>query len=403
MSDALAQARPLREFILKVASRCNLACDYCYVYRGPDQTWRQRPMRMSPATIEATATRIGEHARVHQLDEVLVVLHGGEPLLAGPEVVSHVITAVKDAMPPGTRADLVLQTNGVLLDHAFLELFARHRIRVGISLDGTRAANDRHRNHAHSRSSYPDVVRALRLLGSQEYRSLFAGLLCTIDLENDPIETYRALLEFEPPAVDFLLPHANWSHPPPRRPGASDTPSADWLIPIFDAWYSEPAAGTNIRFFDEMIQLLLGGIPHTESLGGGAPGFAVVETDGSIEGADTLKIAYHGAAATGLSVHVHSFDEALRHPVIADPRLGRDALSATCRACPVVSVCGGGQYAHRYRAGTEFANPSVYCADLRRMIEHVAGRIHQDLSRAAAGVRREIACGSVCMSHGDGS
>jgi uncharacterized protein len=342
---------------------------------------------MSPATIEAAAARISEHARVHQLDDVLVALHGGEPLLAGPEVVSHVITAVRDAMPTGTHADLVLQTNGVLLDHTFLGLFARHRVRVGISLDGTRQASDRHRNHADSRSSYPDVVRALRLLRSQEYRSLFAGVLCTIDLENDPIETYRALLEFEPPTVDFLLPHANWSHSPPRRPDASDTPSADWLIPIFDAWYSGPAADTNIRFFDEMIQLLLGGAPHTESLGGGAPGFAVIETDGGIEGADTLKIAYHGAAVTGLSVHAHSFDEALHHPAIADPRRGRDALSATCRSCPVVRVCGGGQYAHRYRAGTGFANPSVYCADLRRMIEHVAGRVHQDLSRAAASRR----------------
>jgi uncharacterized protein len=184
--------------------------------------------------------------------------------------------------------------------------------------------------------------------------------------------------------VDFLLPHANWTHPPPRRSDAGGTPYADWLIPIFDAWYDEPAAGTDIRFFAEMIQLLLGGVPGTESLGGGALGFAVVETDGGIEGADSLKMAYHGAAATGLSVHAHSFDEALEHPVIADPRRGRDALGATCRSCPVVSVCGGGQYAHRYRAGQGFGNPSVYCADLRRMIDHVAGRVYQDLTWAAA-------------------
>ena len=87
-----------------------------------------------------------------------------------------------------------------------------------------------------------------------------------------------------------------------------------------------------------MIQLLLGGVAGTESLGGGALGFAVVETDGSIEGADSLKSAYHGAAVTGLSVEAHSFDEALEHPVIADPRRGRDTLGTTCKSCPVVSV-----------------------------------------------------------------
>jgi uncharacterized protein len=384
MSGARPPSVPLREFVFKVASRCNMACDYCYVYTGPDQTWRQRPRRMSPATIDAAAMRIGQHALAHRLDNVLVALHGGEPLLAGLETVEHVITAVRDAMPPGTRADLILQTNGVLLDRRFLELFARHQVRIGVSLDGNRQANDRHRYRADGRTSYPEVIRALRLLNSEPYQPLFAGVLCTIDLENDPIETYRALLEFEPPTIDFLLPHANWSHPPPRRPDLSGTSYADWLVPVFDAWYDDPASGTNIRFFDEIIHLMLGGVPGTEALGGGVLGFAVIETDGSIEGPDSLKSAYHGAAATGLSVSAHSFDNALGHPMIADPRLGRDALGTTCRSCPVVSVCGGGQFAHRYRAGAGFGNPSVYCADLRRMIEHVAVRVHQDLSRAAS-------------------
>ena len=384
MNSALAQAAPLREFVFKLASRCNLACDYCYVYTGPDQTWRQRPRRMSPATIDAAAMRIGQHAQAHRLDSVLVALHGGEPLLAGPETVERVITAIRDAMPPGTRADLILQTNGVLLDRRFLELFARHQVRIGVSLDGNRQASDRHRYRPDGATSYPEVVRALRLLNSEPYRPLFAGVLATIDLENHPIETYRALLDFEPPTMDFLLPHANWSHPPPRRPDLGNTPYADWLVPVFDAWYDDPVPDTSIRFFDEIIQLMVGGVPGTEALGGGVLGFVVIETDGSIEGPDSLKSAYHGAAITGLSVPAHSFDEALEHPMIAGPRLGRDALGATCRSCPVVSVCGGGQFAHRYRAGAGFGNPSVYCADLSKMIEHVAGRVYQDLSRAAS-------------------
>jgi uncharacterized protein len=376
-------ADPLHEFILKLASRCNLACDYCYVYFGPDQTWRDQPTVMSTATITATARRISDHARVHRLDRVLVVLHGGEPLLAGPRVTEHAVTAIRDAAPPGTRVDFIAQTNGVLLDRRFLDLFARHGVRVGVSLDGAREANDRHRNRANGRSSYADVTRALRLLGSEPYRSLFAGVLCTVDLSNGPVATYRSLLEFDPPTIDLLLPHANWSHPPPRPRGAGGTPYADWMIAVFDAWYDEPVARTRIRFFEELVHLLMGGAPGTESLGGGTLGFVVVETDGAIEGADTLKTAHQNAASTGMSVHTHSFDEALQHPVIAGVRLGQDALGPTCRSCPVVGTCGGGQYAHRYRAGQGFANPSVYCADLRRLIEHVAARVYQDLSHAA--------------------
>ena len=30
----------LSQFVLKVNSRCNLACDHCYVYEAADQSWR---------------------------------------------------------------------------------------------------------------------------------------------------------------------------------------------------------------------------------------------------------------------------------------------------------------------------------------------------------------------------
>jgi hypothetical protein len=46
----------------------------------------------------------------------------------------------------------------------------------------------------------------------------------------------------------------------------------------------------------------------------------------------------------------------------------------------VVTSCGGGLYAHRYKTGSGFDNPSVYCADLLKIITHV-----QDGLRPAGG------------------
>jgi uncharacterized protein len=373
---------PFREFVIKVASRCDLACDYCYIYTGPDQTWRFQPVMMSPPVVDATASRIGEHARAHGLASVRVGLHGGEPLLAGLETLEHLLIAVRNAVPGHIRVDLTVQTNGTLIDHEFLRLFARHQVRIGVSLDGGRSANDRHRVRANGRSSYADVARALSLLIEEPYRPLFAGILCTIDLANDPVATFRTLAGFSPPIVDFLLPHANWSRPPPRPSGSGDAPYADWLIPIFDEWYSAPGTGTRVRLFEEILQLILGGTSAIVGVGGGPAAFAVVQTDGEIEGMDSLKSTYEGAPATGLSVLTNSFDQALSHPAITGPLLGREALGDACRCCPVVDVCGGGQYAHRYRAGHGFGNPSVYCADLSRLIGHIAGRVHADLRRA---------------------
>ena len=38
-------------------------------------------------------------------------------------------------------------------------------------------------------------------------------------------------------------------------------------------------------------------------------------------------------------------------------------------------ICGGGYFPHRYRSGSGFRNPSVYCADLQRVITHIAARV----------------------------
>src|SRR6185437_11356189 len=105
----------------------------------------------------------------------------------------------------------------------------------------------------------------------------------------------------------------------------------------------------------------------------------VVDTDGSIKQLDSLSSTYPGAADTGLDVMAGSFDDALAHPTTIARQLGADALPPECQACPVVQICGGGLYPHRYRSGTGFCNPSVYCADLIRLISHVRDRVRGDL------------------------
>ena len=100
----------------------------------------------------------------------------------------------------------------------------------------------------------------------------------------------------------------------------------------------------------------------------------VIETDGTYEQVDSLKVAFDGAPATGLNVFGHALDVAGQHPGIAARQQGLAGLCPTCQKCPVVSTCGGGLYAHRYRSATGFANPSVYCADLLKLITHINSR-----------------------------
>ncbi|MGX1953534.1 radical SAM/SPASM protein FxsBH, inactivated beta-hydroxylase extension form [Streptomyces anulatus] len=367
---------PFREFVLKVHSRCDLACDHCYVYEHADQSWLTRPKTISDEAISWTARRLAEHATTHALPSLTVILHGGEPLLAGPARLRRVCEELGSALNGIAELDLRIHTNGVQLSPRYLDLFDEFHVRVGISLDGDRAANDRHRLFADGRSSHPLVMRAVELLREERYRHLDLGLLCTVDIHNDPVAVHDALAGLEPPLVDFLLPHATWDDPPPR-PDGSPTAYADWLLTVFDRW-TERGRPMPVRMFASVLSSLNGGPSLTESLGLAPTDLVVIETDGQLEQVDSLKSAYEGAAATGFDVFRNTFDEVAAHPGVRARQLGLAGVSETCRRCPVVRSCGGGLYTHRYRSdsgpGSGFDNPSVYCADLAALIRGIEER-----------------------------
>jgi uncharacterized protein len=329
---------------------------------------------IAPETVAKAGQRIAEHARDHRLPEVRVILHGGEPLLVGAPRLADIVRALRRAVEPVCRLDLRVHTNGVRLSVDFCEVLLAGRVLVGISLDGDRAANDLHRRYANGRSSYDQVLRAVGLLRQDRYRELYAGLLATIDVRSDPVAVYRALAVLEPPNLDFLLPHGTWETPPPATGIPGETPYADWLGAVFAEW-TRDGRRVPVRMFQSIIATTLGGVSGTESLGLAPSDVAVIETDGTIEQADSIKVAYDGAPATGLDVFRHPLDAAAAHPAIRARQLGIAGLSATCRRCPVVDSCGGGLYAHRYRSGSGFRNPSVYCADLKKIITHVRTRL----------------------------
>ncbi|HEX2745569.1 MAG TPA: FxsB family cyclophane-forming radical SAM/SPASM peptide maturase [Streptosporangiaceae bacterium] len=363
--------------MLKVHSRCDLACDHCYIYRHADQGWRRMPLAMSAETVDWAGRRIAEHAVAHGLPEVCIILHGGEPLLLGVRQARVVLETLRARLSPVTAIDLRIVTNGVRLNEQWCRLFAEYGVKVGVSLDGDQVANDRHRRFRSGRSSYAQVNRALSLLREPEFRHLYAGILCTIDISNDPEAVYDALVAQAPPRLDLLLPHATWRKPPYRLPGpdegvsahTADTAYADWLLRIYRRWTRE-SRPVPIRLFDSLLSAAHGGPSFTEAFGTDSGDVLVIETDGSWEQPDSMKTAHHGAAATAMRVTEQTVDDVSRHPQIAARQGGIDALCATCRACPVVRICGGGLYAHRYGPGG-FDNPSVYCADLKELITKV--------------------------------
>ena len=278
-----------------------------------------------------------------------MVLHGGEPLLR-VAFIQEVVGWLRDAIPANTTLSVRLQTNGTLLTARALDALVECDIRIGVSFDGTARSHDARRIYANGRGSHRQVAAGLRLLASAPYERIFSGILCTIDVTADPVATYESLAGFSPPRIDFLLPHANWSTPPP---GADAARYGEWLAAAFDRWYMcGSAPETRVRLFEEIIHLLLGGQSSTETIGLSPAALIVIDTDGSMEQVDTLKSAFPGAPETGMNVLTNSFEDALVHPSIVARR------SASPR---YQLVAGNAQY-------TGYAGAVIYPAPLPRRL-----------------------------------
>lgn len=381
---------------MKVVSRCNLNCSYCYMYNLEDRTWRDQPGIMKPATIAAMARRIREHSIAHRQKAVHIILHGGEPMLMGTRRFADFVDRCRSILLPDVEPLFSMQSNGTLVDAGWIDALYEKRVGLGISIDGPEPWHDAFRVDKSGAGSFRRVVAAIHALReSPRGRSVFGTVMAVVNVDIPP----RALFEFwqrlDLPGFDLSLPHANFAHPPPRPAAGRDY--GDWLIEFFDLWFDWNRADRGIRYFENMIRMLFGYPVSTDNIGGKPVGVIVIETDGGIEPTDAFKCCFDGSTKIGLNVHDHAFDMLYANPMVVELQHGAEALCATCQACDARDVCGGGYMPHRYSVGRLFQNPSVYCDDLYRLVSHIAARVTASLPLAA---RAEIAARALVPVHG---
>ena len=151
--------------IVKVRGEtCDIDCLYCYEKR-----------KEAPGGARVSAAQIGRLATLFRGRPLAVEIHGGEPLTAGREHIAEILRELA-ALPTVVRVSL--QTNGVLLDEDWLDLFEElcPMLQIGISLDGD-AQGNAWRVGYDGKPVYPRVARALNLLAE---RGRSAGVIAAV-------------------------------------------------------------------------------------------------------------------------------------------------------------------------------------------------------------------------------
>jgi uncharacterized protein len=367
----------------KIASRCNLNCTYCYIYNKGDSTWKDRPPIMSDEVFEAVIRRIRQQCDITRQKFLLLGFHGGEPCLAGAARFDKWCGLAREALHDIENLHICIQTNGTLLDEAWADVFRRHKVNVGVSLDGPEVVNDAFRIDHRGEGSYQRVARGLQVLHDGH---IPFSILCVMPLGADSLAVHRNFVTtLRCKQITYLLPLYTHDTIAPVRKLYGSTPCADFLIPVFDEWWFNNTMDVTVGNFRNMVRIILGGQSEMETIGNTPPSYVFVQTDGSMEGLDTLRICKNGISRLNLNVLDTGFDAVLQADRMHSQAIfGGIPLPRDCRECPERDNCAGGYLPHRYSSARDFDNASVWCADYLKIFAHIRNRLGVTVEETAA-------------------
>jgi uncharacterized protein len=297
----------------------------------------------------------------------------------------------KAVLHPGNHWNVAnaLQTNGTLLNAEWARFFAEHHFLLGLSLDGPPEWHDQYRVDRVGRGQHDRVMAALELL--QEHQVEF-NVLCVVSAANvgrprELLRYYRKLgiehLQFIP-CVEPCAGHSS-VHGGSGFTDYSITPEqyGEFLNGLFDAWMDVGFRKMRIRYFDNLIELLVLGHASTCQL---APtcGYIVLEHNGDCYPCDFFVETPWKLG----NVHETTLAEMLETYKFRRFALQKSHLHPDCEACRWRALCHGD--CPRYRiiaSGSAEHQLPYFCQSFRRFFAHS----HQRLVRTAETVRREAA------------
>lgn len=142
--------------ILQSTAFCNINCSYCYL---PNRTDRRR---MSAEVLEASFRQVLQSPFVQ--DRLAIVWHAGEPLTVPVAWYRRAFALADAARPPDLYLEHHFQTNGLLIDPDWIELFREPNVRVGLSIDGPADIHNARRRTRAGRGTFEGVMRGVARL-----------------------------------------------------------------------------------------------------------------------------------------------------------------------------------------------------------------------------------------------
>lgn len=361
LNAALANFGPLRLLVLQPTSFCNLDCDYCYL---PN---RHQHNRLSLDLIRPIFQRIftSPFAR----DHFTICWHAGEPLSVPVDYYRQafeIIQATSDEFNhDGITFDISFQTNGILINPAWCQLFQDYPVHVGVSIDGPAFLHDAHRQTRTGLGSHQAVMRGIQCLHDHDiYPSVIAVL--TADSLAYPDEMYEFFDQHQLRDVGFNMEETEGIH----EHSSLDKTGMEHRYREFMGRFWElvtASQGTfRVREFESMCNLIYTNDRLTQT-DMNAP-FVILNVDyqGNFSTFDpellSVKTDPYGDFILG-NVLTDSLEAVCQTPKFQHIYRDMQAGVAQCRAtCDYFGLCGGGAGSNKYwEKGTFNCTETLAC------------------------------------------
>jgi uncharacterized protein len=360
---------------------CNLHCHYCFYTEKEHLYPGKQHYRMSDELLELF---IRQKIEAHKSSQVHFAWQGGEPTLLGVPYFEQVVELQKK-YANGKSITNSFQTNGVLIDEAWCRFFAQNQFLIGISIDGPGHLHDRHRLNKNGRSSFDQVIHAIRLL--KEYRIEFNTLTVVHwDNSGSALEVYNFLKEAGSGFMQFIPIVERQATRRGREGLALISPDSDekaivtewsvdpvqygqFLSTIFDEWVRYDVGKVFVQHFDVALEMWLG-LPASICVFGHTCGQAIViEHNG-----DTYSCDHYVYPVNKLG---NLSRTTLAEMLVSDQqrKFGRDKLTllpSACHSCEVRFACNGECPKHRFvKVEGEPHRQNYLCAGYRYFFNHI--------------------------------
>src|SRR5579863_4885333 len=372
----------ITSLLIKPASAvCNLDCSYCFYLDREADPYKALPARrMTTETLE----RLVDTYLFYSYPNSVFAFQGGEPTLAGPQFFKKLVELQKQYGRDGQNVSNALQTNGILIDDRWCQIFHEYNWLTGISIDGPEPMHDLYRFNKQGKGTWKQVMRGVETLRKH---GVEFNVLCVLSQANveHPKEVYRFFRSLGVEAIQYipLSEFDGLGQPLPF----TITPEqyGRFMTETFELWWPERRQ-VRVRYFDNIAEALAGQKPGTCTMHETCDSYVVVEYNGDVYPCDFF---VEQAWKLG-NLTVDSWPEISRRQKRYSFASNKAIGHPVCQGCEYQSICHGGCPKHRHDRLRRFEDLDYFCAAYKTIFAKVVPPLEREVAKITGKTTRAL-------------